>query len=433
MKKTLLLTAALGLAGASPLMAVDLYVTGSTAFRANVYTACSKLFDNGVPASITYGDAAHGGDANNNSKTASWCMTGTVSNNITALGQTPLTIHGLFTGSVQGIQTVEAGTKLLFSTPTSGVYVTNTPTIGFSDASGTSTPYPATGNFSEENVCVQPFVMVKSVIGGAMTNVTNITWEQLRYGIAAGRVPLSSWSGKPADHSSYVYVIQRTKDSGTRRCELAQEQFGYNAPCTVYLYDNVTNNIFYKPSATAIVGSAGLNNVNLNWGSGYVGGGNIATELAYNNAANQAISYLSMGDARTITGVNWSQVIPFNGLYPTAAGAGISGNTGTNDFTPIAEGLYPCWGYEVLVYPNVDPSSINSDQNLTAAQLGNQSATGTILGVLDAQTLINGGSPLVGSIENEIELSKTAANGATAIRLSDMVSSRQSVGGTITP
>jgi len=429
MKKTLLLTA-LGLASASQLMAVDLYVTGSTAFRANVYTACTKVFD-AAPA-ITYGDAAHGGDANNNSKTASWCMTGTVSNTITALGTTPLTIHGLFTGSVQGIQTVEQRTPLLYATPTSGVYVTNTPTIGFSDASGTSTPYPATGNFNEENVCVQPFVMVKSVVGGGLTNVNNVTWEQLRYGIAAGRIPLSTWSGKPADHSSYVYLVQRTKDSGTRRCELAQEQFGYNAPCTVYLYDAGLN-AFYKPSGTVVVGPSGVFNANLNWGSGYVGGGDIAKELATNNIANQAISYLSIGDARTITGVNWSQVIPFNGLYPTAAGAGISGNTGTNDYTPIAEGMYPCWGYEVVVYPNVDPSSLSSDQNLMAAQFGTQSTTGTIMGVLNAQTLINGGSPLAGSIENEIELSKTAANGATAIRLSDMVSSRQAVGGTITP
>ncbi len=53
------------------------------------------------------------------------------------------------------------------------------------------------------------------------------------------------------------------------------------------------------------------------------------------------------------------------------------------------------------------------------------------MGVFNAQTAIFGGSPLVGSIENEIELSKPA--GATAIRLSDMVNARPSVGGTISP
>ena len=429
MKKTLILTAALGLAGATPLLAVDLFVTGSTAFRANVYAASTKLFD--VPPAITYGDAAHGGDANNNAKTASWCMTGTVSNSISALGMTPLTIHALFSGSVQGLQTVEQGTKLVFSTPTAGTYITNTPTIGFSDCSGTSTPYPATGSFSEENVCVQPFVMCKSVAGGGLTNINNVTWEQLRYAISPGRIPLSAWTTKGTDHSSYVYLVERTKDSGTRRCELAQEQFGYNAACTVYLYDNVTNNIFFKPSGTAIIGSAGVNNANLNWGSGYVSGGNVATELGYNNANNQAIAMLSIGDAKGITGTPWSQVLPFNGVWPTAAGAGISGNTGTNDFSPISQGVYTCWGYEVVVFPNVDPSSLNADQNLTATQLGSQQSPGTLLGVLNAQTIINGGSPLVGSIENEIELSKPT--GATAIRLSDMVSQRGSVGGTIAP
>ena len=124
-------------------------------------------------------------------------------------------------------------------------------------------------------------------------------------------------------------------------------------------------------------------------------------------------------------------MISYNGVWPTAAGPGISGNTGTNDFSPISLGLYPFWAYEVIDYPNVDPSGLSSDQNLTAAQLGTQATPGTILGVLNAQTTINGGSPLQGSIENEIQLSKSA--GATAIRLSDMISSRQSVGGTITP
>ncbi len=44
MKKTLLLTLAAGLVGATPLLASDLYITGSTAFRANVHDACTKLF-----------------------------------------------------------------------------------------------------------------------------------------------------------------------------------------------------------------------------------------------------------------------------------------------------------------------------------------------------------------------------------------------------
>ena len=452
MKKTLLLTMALGLAGASSLMAgtIDVYLTGSTAFRTSVYTACQKLYTGGAP-NVFYGSAANGGaDSGFSSKTASWCMTGTPITGLTNISGNTLVIHGLFTGSIQGIQTVEQAVPLIFATPagTAGgltsAYVTNTPTIAFSDASGVSASFPATGNYAEENVCVQPFVMVKSAsINSIMASITNATWEQLEYGIPNGRIPFSVWSGKSgADNTNnFVYLIQRTSDSGTRRCETAQEYYQFTDPVGVYVYD-FTNKFFFQPSNTTnslvgsfpygVVGSAGNNNVNQNWGPGYVAGSDIATELNYTDATNTSIAYLSMNDAKGVGAANWANVVSFNGLWPTAAGAGISGNTGTNNYAPITTGLYPCWGNEVLVHI-VNPKSGVTDQDITQTQLGNQTKPGSFLGVFNAQTIINGGLPLVGSIENEIELSKTGSPGAVAIRLSDMVSQRTSVGGVITP
>ncbi len=459
MKKTLLLTLAFGLAGASPLMAstVDVYITGSTAFRANVYNACQKLFNpaQSGTSSTYFANAANGGAGSGfSAKTASWCMTGTPITALTNLQGATLVIHGFFTGSTQGIQTTEDSTPLVWAAPhgTAGgnadTYVTNSPTIGFSDASGAASPYTATGNSVEENVCVQPFVIAKSVVGGVMTNINNLSWEQLEYGIPVGRIPLSAWSDNVNDSSNFVYLIQRTKDSGTRRCETAGQYYQFNDTVGAYIWD-ATNNFFYVPANSnplvwattgssnaniAVVGTegAGYNNANLNWSSGYIGGGDIATELGVNNANNQAIAYLSISDSKTIVSTtNWSQVISFNGLWPTAAGVGIHNNTGTNDFSPITSGYYPCWGVEVLVHlidPSLDPLS---DQNITETELGSQTLPGSFMGVFNAQTIINGGSPLVGSIENEIEVSKTA--GATAIRLSDMHSNRSAVGGTIAP
>jgi hypothetical protein len=449
MKKTLLLTMVLGLAGASSLLAqtVDVYLTGSTAFRAQVYSACTKLYT--TAPTIYYGSAANGGaDSGFSSSTASWCMTGTPISGITNITGT-LVIHGLFTGSIQGIQTVEQKVPLIFATPagTAGgltsAYVTNTPTIGFSDASGASASYPATGNYAEESVCVQPFVMVKSASPNPiMASITNVTWEELEYGIPNGRIPFSVWSGKSGNDNTnnFVYLIQRTSDSGTRRCETAQEYYQFTDPVGVYIYD-FTNKFFFQPNNTSnslvgsfpygVVGAAGNNNANQNWGPGYVGGGDIKTELNYADFTNTAISYLSMNDAKGVgTAGNWGNVISFNGLWPTAAGSGLHGNAGTNDYTPITLGLYPCWGNEVLVHI-VNPKSGVTDQNITQTQLGNQTKPGSFLGVLNAQTIINGGTPLIGSIENEIELSKPG--GAVAIRLSDMVSQRTSVGGVITP
>jgi hypothetical protein len=455
MKNKMLLTLALGLAGATSLLAttVDVYITGSTAFRANVYTACTKLYTGGTPTAIYFGDATHGGaNSGFSSGTAAWVMTGTPVSTLTNLAGVTLNVHGLFTGSIQGIQTVEQITKLTFPNVGGvntngglcGAYATNSPTIGFSDASGSASPYTALGNYLEENVCVLPFIMVKSVGSGfaanVMTNLNNVSWEQLESAIPAGRLPLSAWTYNGADTNTWVYLLQRTLDSGTRRCETAQEYYQYGDPVGTYIYDTTANNFFYPTQSVltassaglapnGVVGAAGLNSVNLNWGYGYVGGGDIKNALNSAGTSNTSLSYLSFSDGKGVGASNWANVVTFNGIWPTAAGAGLRGNTGTNDFSPITSGFYPCWGLEVLVHP-IDPSLVG-DQNITKNQLGNQSKPGSFLGVFNAQTFINGGSPIVGSIENEIELSKTG--GATAIRLSDMKSNRSAVGGTISP
>jgi len=453
MKKTLLLITALGVAGASSIVAgtIDVYVTGSTAFRANCYTACQKLYVGGNP-NVYYGDAAHGGAGSGfSSSTAVWAMTGTPITALTNLQGNTLVIHGNFTGSVQGLQTTEQGTLLVWANAhgTAGAncdtYSTNAPTVGFSDASGVATPYPVTGNFLEEQVCVQPFVFCKSVASGAVSNVNNVTWEQIEYGISPGRLPLSAWTGRAADTNTFIYVYERTKDSGTRRTFTQGAYYQFNDSCGVWLFD-YTNHFWYQSSnltATAnasspngVVGPAGFNNVNLNWGSGFVGGGDIKNALNNADPGNQAIAFLSIADAKSVGSSNWAQVITYNGLWPTGAGAGIHGNTATNtDYSPIISGFYSLWGFEVLVHPWNPGSSATtiSGQDLTYGQLGDNTTPGTFMGVFNAQSYNNNGVVQPGSIENEIVLSQSSAGGATAIPLVQMINSRPTVGGTIYP
>ena len=212
-----------------------------------------------------------------------------------------------------------------------GNKMTNTPTIAFSDVSSASTPYPATGNYSEEQVAVQPFVLCHSV---AFNTISNVSDERLKYVIQAGRIPLSAWSNKSADHANYVYLFNRTQDSGTRRTTQAIVNDGFNVNQTIYNYD-ATNNDFYKATneleattggisngiaSYGVVGASGNNGANLNWNPGYVGGGDIKTALGYNNAANQSMAYLSLADAQGVTGVNWSQVMSLNGAVAHGSG-----------------------------------------------------------------------------------------------------------------
>ncbi|MGA2029930.1 MAG: hypothetical protein ABSG87_07635 [Verrucomicrobiota bacterium] len=442
MKKTLVLTLAASILGVSHLMAstVDLYITGSTAFRANVYNACASLYDGGAPGTVVYGTSATGGNSPQSpvANNYQWTMSGSVGTAIPAFSGDTFNIHALFTGSVQGLQSVQQGIQLIFL-DASGNPLTNTATIAFSDVASASTPYPVSSSFNEDAVAIQPFVFVKSIAAsGDITSVTNITAEQLKYIVQNGKCPGFAWTHNPSDTGT-IYLINRTKDSGTRRTTFAEigDQFGQSAQ--IYNFD-ATNFVFYKATnvldgahggsgggvpSIGVVGPAGNNNNNANstWGPGYVGGGDIKSELQVNNAANQAISYLSFSDAKGVTGVNWSQVISYNGVWPTGLGSGLAGNTSTNDFSPVSEGLYPFWAVEVLVYPNADP--LNADQDLTASELA------TVLGVLNAQTVINGGSPTPGSIEYTIQQSE--AGGATAVRLAEMNASRQAVGGLITP
>ncbi len=438
MKKTLLLAAAASLFGASHLMAdADLFITGSTAFRASCHDACKGLFVGGAPTEFT-GTPATGGDSKTGNAAAQWTMTGTPIPSLNTISGT-LTIHGLFTGSVQGPQTVEQGVKLLWLDK-SGNMITNTPTIGFSDSSTLVSPYPVDGqNYAEENVAVQPFVMVKSIsTSPIMNSITNVSWDQFRTIIALGRLPLSSWTHQDSDTNTFIYIIERTKDSGTRRCETSQAGYAYNTGITVYNWD-VTNKVFYRATGNinstsggsnsvavvGVVGPAGNGGANLTWGPGYVGGGDIATVMKDSSPNNLSIAYLSIADAKSITGTPWSQVIPFDGTWPTAQGPAIAGAT-TNDYSTITLGAYPLWGFEVLAYPVSDP--LHSDQDLTAEQLGDQNTPGTILGVLDNQTA---GTPIVGSIQASIEATKTS--GATAVRNSEMHATRPVVGGPIFP
>jgi hypothetical protein len=412
MKKITALTLLTGLVAASQVTAAnyDLYLTGSTAFRANAFAACQKLYDGGAPASANDGTAnpPASGDSQ-------WTFTGTATNlNITS-GTDTLTIHALWTGSVQGLSALLNKDQLVFlasATQGSTTLVTNSSSAAFSDvfSSVTLDPLPS-GSFTEKKVAVQPFVFVKSTAPGGVQSITNITWQQLNTFLgSAGSVPLSYLTGRASDATTNIYLVHRTLDSGTRVTTVQEAK--YFGSVTVNYYDPTTDAYY---AATTNMGPAAF-------GPGYVSGGNVKTVMQYANPGNQGIAYLSMSDAKGITGTAWQNILAYNGNYPIAGYVPGSAPT-TNDYSPVIWGKYSFWAFECLDAPKTSQWSTYTDQNLSFTQLNNiiSKLSGTGAGSIDFE------------IANSETNTASSTFPATAIRLSEMQVSRAAVGGVIAP
>ena len=405
MKKSILFALLGGILGATSVMAAnyDMYITGSTAFRANAFTACQKLYDGGTPASANNGT---GSPASSDSR---WTMTGTCANLGLTSGSDTLTIHALWTGSVQGLSGLANKDQLVFlASATAGntTLKTNSCSAAFSDVFSSPTLAPlSSASFNEKKCCLQPFVFVKSVAPGGVQSITNVNWQQLQYLLGNGSAPLSYFTGKASDATTNIYLIHRTLDSGTRVTTVQEAQFIGTIPIT-----------YYDPTSDSYI-PATTNRGPAAFGPGYVGGGDVKSIMQASGIGNQSIAYLSIGDAKGITGVNWSQMLAYNGQYPIAnyvPGTAPS----TNDYSPICYGKYSFWAYEMLDYPKSGQWGTYSDQNLTFTQLDNimkkMYGTGT------------------GSVDEEVRLSE-AAGTATAVRLTESVVTRSAVGGPIAP
>lgn len=413
--KKLILLSLFGLIGATSIMAAnyDLYINGSTAFRANAFNACKALYDGGSYSSANNGTGA---PANTDSR---WTMTGTCVTLGLTSGSDTLTIHALWNGSVQGVSSLANKDQLVFlASATAGntTLKTNTSSCALSDVYSAPTLFPlSSGSFTEKEVCVQPFVMLKSVAPGGVQSITNVTWQQLvtMFGSSGGSTPLSYLTGKASDATTNIYFVYRTLDSGTRVTMVQEAQ--YIGTINVNYYDPVAD--AYSP-ATTNMGPA-------IFGPGYVSGSNVKTVLQYANPGNQAISFLSIADAKSVTGTAWEKVLAFNGNYPIANFTPGVAPVAPYDYSPIIFGKYSLWAFEVLDWPKSGQWGTYSDQDLSFSQLNN------IMGKLSAHGSTPGVAGPTGSIDNDIFNAQAA--GANAVRLCEMNVSRPAVGGVISP
>jgi hypothetical protein len=333
MKRLLALVTLGGLFAAATAHAqVDVYITGSTAFRANTYRSVRAIYG----ANLTGQNPSDPNGSGSNSVT--WAGT------IPALfgGQT-VTIRAAYSGSAAGIQTLTANSSLNFlanSTAGDTTTVSHQADLALSDVFQTTTLY-TTPTLVDTNVGVQPFVWVKSLTAPAA--ITNITIQQLQAFMSGGVIPLSYFTGNTND-TSVAHLVGRDTGSGTRITAEADALI-------------VGTPVEWQPDGSC------------NWSisTGFSSGSGIAGVLK--GSCSASLGYLGVADAN---GVNSG----LNALSYDGVKANI-GTVATPDFSPVRRGQYSLWSYEHLFRRSASSANVTAFYLRLAQEINNDLATST--------------------------------------------------------
>jgi hypothetical protein len=299
---------------------IDIYITGSTAFRSSAYRGIISLYGTGLQNQNPAGPITGAGNQSG-ANVITW--SGTMTNVFGAGNNTIVTIHGSYNGSVGGIQTLVQNltpTYFLYATYVKTNTISGPADLAFSDVYQGATAYQVPA-LRDLLVAVQNFGLVKSVSTPA--SVTNITGQQLLSLLANGFMPLSYFTGKTNDSGTNCYLPGRSLDSGTRL--------------------TIENDTFFVPNAEQPYAP----DVNGNWSAsvGYSSGSGVKGALNQANAG-PAIGYLGLSDASGVNG--GANIITYNGVLPFKGTFDGSSTTVTNDYTPVIMGQYSYWSYEHL-------------------------------------------------------------------------------------
>ena len=393
MKKLMTLALLGGLFAATTLQAqVNIYLVGSTAFRASAWRAVTNLYGSGLTGQNP------GGVAANNSGTSIVTLTGTMS----ALGGQTVNVFMSWNGSAQGVHNLTHNDNISFLTndfsgdTAQTNMLVHTPDVSFSDVFQITTPYN-TPTLGDTNGAVLPYRWVRSA--GAPTTIPTLTSQQYHASVANGFHELSYFTGNSADDASDVFFCGRNSDSGSRLTAFADS----GATGTPAVYSIVGGNWTFMNTDTIANG--------VDYGPGFSSGGTEAgtTGLTGTGANGFAVGYEGYADARTVVAGN-GQIIAYNGAFPFN-GWSAAANGGTlptfPDFTPIFKGQYSFWSYEHMF--------------MRSGLSGN---VPTFYGALASKVDVD--------LAN-VEANNSASLPVIGIRLSEMKVHRTADGGPITP
>lgn len=342
--------AALGLASSASAQTV-INITGATAFRSAAHNAIIEML--GGAGTTTYGFA---GSSISNANHA--IFSGTI-------GGQPFIIRTSQSGSTAGIASVVNAESLVYlktslvgtaDLSTSGVQIATS--IGNATTAGKTETAVARFSFSDVDqaisntptpalpgapVGVVPFVFVSNV--GSPVGLTNMTDQLHEAQWSNGQLPLSMYTGNPAD-TQLVLNTGRSNGSGTRATILAETQYGPFRSVIQWGGPNDNSNVS---------GSEGTGTVNTltNLGNGgYSSNSFVRQNLARTSdnvtvgtTAGQdvvIVSYLTLSDAAAITTIT--------------GGAGVGAKALTYNGVAYSEdnvknGQYTLWGYQQFYGP----------------------------------------------------------------------------------
>ena len=279
---------------------VELTITGSTAFRAITIDRVANLFDAGSRVGIT-----------NDATVGTITYSGTISNKVASLGNTPVTIRLSFSGSASGMLAVKNSTPVVtaLSGGPGGPTTNKVPDLALSDVfPGSASPPIAESAFNRAVLGVVPFLFVRN---NGLTGVNNITREQAVLLMTASG-SIGGVDGMPATYlggvsASPVYLIGRDAGSGTRIS--VHKDIGFNLTPVLWTTNGLGQYVTH---------------------AGHSSGGLERNVIA---GKPDAIGYLGRADFAAIAGA--ATAMTYEGVaYSTAS---------------VTTGSYGLWGYEHIV------------------------------------------------------------------------------------
>jgi hypothetical protein len=382
---------------------VEIRVTGATAFRA---AATKAIYDKFVAGgSFTF---AHDVAAN---ATPGLAVQG--ANRATFKGTFPgipgvTTVRCSWNGSVEGIRAVALGGSFnplfiqdaaLASPGTdlneaanenalkTGDTLAQLAKFSFSDVRQTSTPIASPVlNPSDASVGITTFALIANE--GAPAGFTNITSQQFKALFGSGKLPLSVFTGSPADTKN-VYASGRNDGSGTRTTYMAESGLGITTQVVQYVATSSTGtaiSVIRKAPSTATLGAGTF--ASTLWGQdidgngGYVSGSALRTDFGKTSASVQVLdadgselepagtdlllaTFLTTSDARNAAS-NGGKILGWNGHGLTSLQT--SSTLSIADRDAIAQGKYTAWSVQQLYYSG----SLSADETTfdTAVRTG---------------------------------------------------------------